>query len=158
MRFTSAQPASYPRGAALIELLVVLPLLLVILGGIVDFSRSIDDRAALTEIARITARAASRTWVLDETSIGQEVGPSVDAYLDAAGYDSNLVQTQVRLLDLSLSGHRYTKGVDVTITALNPPRPYHFLPIGLLPPLTGRAFCRLENAPVTITNSSSSSY
>lgn len=134
----------------MVEMAVILPLLLLLLGGAVDFSRSLADRAAIVEVARTSARAACRTWVVNETAIKAQATRAVERYLGAAGYDPVDFQTDVRILDLDLSGTRYTKGVEVKVTALAPLRPLHFLPGSLSATISGAGFYRLENAHVWI--------
>ena len=116
------------RGAVIVETLMVLPLLLAVLGGIVDFSRSLADRAAILEIARTVGRVAWPSWSIDESRIAAKATRTVTKCLDAAGYDPGVFRTQVRVHDLPLGGNRYTKRVTVTVTALASLRPYHFLP------------------------------
>ncbi len=136
-------------------MLVVLPLLLLVLGGAVDFSRSLADRAGIIEIARTTARAASRSWVIDQDRIAKNAERAVERYLREVGYDLAHFTTDVQLLELPLGGNRYTMGVRVTVTAQASLRPYHFLPGPLLPTTSGTGFYRLENARVLIKESES---
>lgn len=52
------------RGAAAVEMAIVLPLLLLLLGGIVDFGRAFYTKNILTNAAREGARAASSASVV----------------------------------------------------------------------------------------------
>jgi hypothetical protein len=56
------------RGAAAVELALVLPVLLLILFGIIDFGRMLNTQITLTEAAREGARA---------TALGLDAGPRV---------------------------------------------------------------------------------
>lgn len=76
------------RGAVAVEMAIVLPLLLLILGGIVDFGRAYFTQIVLANAAREGARAsvvradpvlradAARTGIADEAWLAPEVGPT----------------------------------------------------------------------------------
>ncbi|MEV4642317.1 TadE/TadG family type IV pilus assembly protein [Actinoplanes sp. NPDC049548] len=58
-RARPATPAPGDDGAAAVELALVLPLLLLLLFGIIDFGRALNAQITLTEAAREGARAAA---------------------------------------------------------------------------------------------------
>lgn len=144
------------QGTALTEFVVVLPLLLIILGGVTDVSRALTDRAETVEMARTIGRACSRTWVINEPRVAARAEEALTRYLAAAGYDRGRFQLQARLLDLNLGGSRYTKAVEITVSEDH--RGFHFLPRWFEIPLAGRSVYRLENAHVEIRESESTSY
>jgi Flp pilus assembly protein TadG len=53
------RPGHHERGAAAVELAILLPLLLLILFGIIDFGRMLNTQIKVTEAAREGARAVS---------------------------------------------------------------------------------------------------
>lgn len=67
------------RGAAAVEFALILPLLLLILLGIIEFGRAYNVQISLTHAARETARtmAIDNVWN-DAVSRGQTAAPSVD--------------------------------------------------------------------------------
>lgn len=70
MRFTRrSRRRWHERGAAAVELAIVLPLLLLVIGGIVDFGRFFLTEIQLTNAAREGARAA----VVSETDVAARI-------------------------------------------------------------------------------------
>ena len=76
------------QGAAAVEMALVLPLLLVLLFGIIDFGRALNAQIMLTEAAREGARAASLG--LDGRSrVSSTAGPVAVAAIDITTCDGD---------------------------------------------------------------------
>ena len=78
---TTIAHARGERGAELIELMLVFPILMLILAGIVDFGMMLRSYEVVTNAAREGARVA----VLDANYSDAEIGARVNAYLASAG-------------------------------------------------------------------------
>lgn len=59
MRRRTARPAPRDRGAAAVEFALLLPMLLLLLFGIIDFGRALNAQITLTQAAREGARLAA---------------------------------------------------------------------------------------------------
>ncbi len=59
LRRGPARPSHRERGAAAVELALLLPLLLLLTGGIVDLGRALHDKVVIADAARDGARMAS---------------------------------------------------------------------------------------------------
>lgn len=72
----STIPPLRERGAAAVEMAIVLPLLLLILGGLVDFGRLYYTQLVLTNAAREGARTVTTgsTWSQAQTRVSQASG------------------------------------------------------------------------------------
>lgn len=70
---------SFERGAAAVEFALVLPILLALLLGIVEFGRAYNVQISLTHAARETARtmAVGNVWT-DAVSRGTTAAPTID--------------------------------------------------------------------------------
>lgn len=132
------------------EMVVVLPLLLLILGGVVDLSSSLADREVVVEVARTAGRVASRTWPAETSRVESSARTAAEHSLSAIGYRPEQFETVARIRELILGGNRYTLGVEVTVRAREARRRSYFLPGSLAPALSGSSFYRLENARVEI--------
>jgi Flp pilus assembly protein TadG len=100
------------RGAELLEFALVLPVLLLILGGILDMGFLFKDYEVLTNAAREGARmAALPGWV------ASDVQSRIDSYLSAGGFQGTTTTTidQVTLITDPTSG-RSINGVKVTVS------------------------------------------
>jgi Flp pilus assembly protein TadG len=139
------------RGAELIEMALVLPLLLLIIVGIVDFGFLFRELSVVTNAAREGARAG----VLPEYGADQNVVDRVQAYLTASGIAVTcgtadcIVNSPV--IDVTAGTETFqARSVSVTIF-----HNFNFLgPISALVggsftsvPLTGRSVMRLETSP-----------
>jgi Flp pilus assembly protein TadG len=126
---TDPRPAAagaHDRGAAAVELALVLPLLLLLLFGIVDFGRMLHAQITLTEAAREGARAES---------LGQPAAPRVTALTGRLG----AVSTQTA----GCAGAATTADAVVTLS-------YPFRPVTPLGPIM-RMFGGTSTGAVTIT-------
>ena len=97
------------RGAELIELALVLPLLLVLIGGIVDFAFMFQAFEALNNAAREGARTRVLPGYTDA-----DVQTRVQAYLTAAGLPATPV-TAVTQVTLG-AGATASRGYQVQVT------------------------------------------
>jgi Flp pilus assembly protein TadG len=139
------------RGAELIEMAFVLPLLLLIVVGIIDFGFLFRELSVVTNAAREGARAG----ILPDYGADQNVVDRVQQYMDASGVNVSCAiggsSCNVNAPVVSVaspSGTFQARNVSVTIF-----HNFSFLgPISALVggsftsvPLTGRAVMRLEN-------------
>ena len=119
------------RGAELIEMALVLPLLLLIVGGIIDFGLLFREFNVVTNAAREGARAG----VLPEYGADGNVTARIQQYMDAAGMGITcpsadcVVTSPVIVLD-GPAGQFDARDVRVTV----------FHQYGILGALTGGAF------------------
>jgi Flp pilus assembly protein TadG len=151
LNFSRRRRLGSERGAELIEMAFVLPLLLLIVVGIVDFGFLFRELSVVTNAAREGARAG----VLPEYGADQNVVDRVQQYLDASGVNVTCalgnagpcrVNAPVQSI-ASPSGTIQARNVSVVIF-----HNFSFLgPISALVggsftsvPLTGRAVMRLE--------------
>jgi len=119
------------RGAELIEMALVLPLLMLIIGGIIDFGFLFREFNVVTNAAREGARAG----VLPEYGADGNVAARIQQYMDAAGINvtcpsANCVVTSPVVPIDGPAGPFDARDVRVTI----------FHQYGLLGALTGGAF------------------
>jgi Flp pilus assembly protein TadG len=107
------------RGAAVVEFAVLLPVLLLIVFGVLDFGRAMNYKNELTQVANQVARAAA----VNRYPNGDAVGPSDDycanvkdylTALDADGSPTNVDTKEV--VDMIKSG-TITVGVDGSVGA-----------------------------------------
>lgn len=87
------------RGQALVELIVVLPVLLLILLGITEFGLAVNDQVVVAAAAREGARYAAIAWETQGWACYQGVRDKVRQTLDAGGL-STAVSYDVLLEDL----------------------------------------------------------
>lgn len=78
---------STDRGAAAVEAALVLPILLLLVFGIIDFGRMLNAQITVNEAAREAARAVSLGYTPDEVDdVGAALDPDVDpVVVDACG-------------------------------------------------------------------------
>ena len=80
-RLRRPEPRDDDRGSAAVELALVLPLLLLLLFGVIDFGRMLNTQITLTEAAREGARAAALGYDPDarvtRTANGITLAPTV---------------------------------------------------------------------------------
>jgi Flp pilus assembly protein TadG len=142
------------RGAELIEMALVLPLLLLIIVGIVDFGFLFRELSVVTNAAREGARAG----VLPNYGADQNVLDRVQAYLDSSGINvtcaigtSGDCHVNAPVIDVTAGSETFqARSVSVTVF-----HNFSFLgPISALVggsftsvPLTGRSVMRLETSP-----------
>ena len=74
------------RGSAAVEFALVLPLLLMLIFGIIDFGRMLNDKITLTEAAREGARSAALQTAADGIArakvLTADVGPTTETITD----------------------------------------------------------------------------
>ena len=108
-------------GAELIEFALVLPVLLVVLGGILDMGFLFNNYAVITNAAREGARmAAVPGWV------ESDVRNRVNSYLTGAGLTLTGVTTTVTPVAVDIGG-RSINGVKVVVSY-----PYNYMILGPL--------------------------
>jgi Flp pilus assembly protein TadG len=109
-------------GAELIEFALVLPVLLVVLGGILDMGFLFNNYAVVTNAAREGARmAAVPGWA------EADVQNRVNSYLMGAGLPLTGVTTTVSAVSVDVGGGRSINGVKVVVSY-----PYNYLILGPL--------------------------
>jgi Flp pilus assembly protein TadG len=118
------------RGAELVEFAFVLPLLLLVCIGIIDFGFLFRDYEVLTNAAREGARLQS---LADDYDV-DDVRARVDAYADSGGLDPALVDAEVNEVDIPV-GAATAKGYEVVVTY-----PHEFLFLGPIASFFGGAF------------------
>ncbi len=121
------------RGAAAVEFALVLPLLVLLVFGIIDFGRMLTTKITLTEAAREGARAAAlidadaararvaavlgpegTTTTVDVTECGAAAAPTADATV-VVHHRFTFVTPVAILADLSATGE-----IDLTATGVMP--------------------------------------
>ena len=108
------------RGAELIEFALVLPVLLLVLGGILDMGFLFNNYAVITNAAREGARmAALPGWA------EADVQNRVNSYLTGAGLTLTGVTTTVVPVAVDIGGGRTINGVKVVVSY-----PYTYLILG----------------------------
>ena len=118
------------RGAAAVEFALLLPLLLLLVFGIIDFGRAINAQITLTQAAREGARLAA---------LGQ---PNVVSGTQAAAPGLNLPQSAIAVTACPPGATQTTDAV-VQVSY-----PFHFVtPVGAIAGLFGGGF----GAPITLT-------
>ena len=116
-------------GNAIVEFVIVVPLLVLLLGGIVDYGAAVSDRAAIVEAARVGAREAAHSFDPQDTAtITQKARDVVGRVLSGAGYDPSRYQTAVSIVDFPLGDGTAAKAVQVTVSADAGLRSFMFLP------------------------------
>ena len=116
------------RGAELIEFAVVLPLLLLLIAGIVDFGMMFRTYEAVTN----AAREGARVGVLPGYDV-PDVQARVDAYLAASGLTGARTTTVTDVPVATGAGTFTARSVDLTYT-------YTFAVLGMAAPLFGGSF------------------
>jgi Flp pilus assembly protein TadG len=116
------------RGAELIEFAVVLPLLLLLIAGIVDFGMMFRTYEAVTN----AAREGARVGVLPGYDV-PDVQARVDAYLAASGLTGAHTTTVTDVPVATGAGTFSARSVDLTYT-------YSFAVLGMAAPLFGGSF------------------
>lgn len=107
-------------GAELVEFALVLPLLLLVVFGIVDFSLALFDKAVITNAAREGARAGVvfkdplPTWAELQTEASATVTNYCSAHLISFGA-STISTTLTPLVDVSPAGPSSGDTVSVTV-------------------------------------------
>jgi Flp pilus assembly protein TadG len=108
------------KGAELIEFALVLPVLLIVLGGILDMGFLFNNYAVVTNAAREGARmAAVPGWA------EADVQNRVNSYLTGAGLTLTGVTTTVAPVAVDIGGGRTINGVKVVVSY-----PYTYLILG----------------------------
>jgi Flp pilus assembly protein TadG len=124
------RPRNPERGAELIEFAFVLPLLLLVCIGIIDFGFLFRDYEIVTNAAREGARLRS----LADSYALADVESRVDAYADSGGLDAALVDTEVNEVDIPV-GAGTARGYEVIVTY-----PHEFLFLGPIASFFGGSF------------------
>jgi Flp pilus assembly protein TadG len=101
------------RGAELVEFALVLPLLLLLIGGIADFAFLFHSMEVTTNAAREGARLGTLPGY--DASDWAPVKARVTEYLEAGGLKGTHV-TQVSNVSIPLGGSLTTQGVEVRVT------------------------------------------
>ena len=101
------------RGAELVEFALVLPLLLLLIGGIADFAFLFHSMEVTTNAAREGARLATLPGY--DVGAWQPVKDRVKEYLDAGGLKGTHL-TQVNNITIPLGASLTTQGVEVRVT------------------------------------------
>ena len=117
------------RGAELIEFAIVLPLLMFLVAGIVDFGMMFRTFEAVTNAAREGARVA----VLPGYELNVDVESRVNAYLNASGLNNATSVTSPNVAVVTTAGTFTARQVTVTY-------PYQFVVLGGVAPLFGGSF------------------
>jgi Flp pilus assembly protein TadG len=105
------------RGTALLEMVVVLPLFVILLGCIMDFGRSVNDRALLQEASKAGARAAAGEANTSQSAIEARARGVVGQFLTAAGYDPARCRVDVQQVSVLVGTTKVMPCVRVTVTA-----------------------------------------
>jgi Flp pilus assembly protein TadG len=119
-KLSRVAPRCARRGQAVTELALVIPILLMVLIGIVEFGRAWMMSQVVTDAARQGARTAS---LLSESSVGQDSVVQVISRALLAG------RIDPAAADIDIDGFQDGTGTDVTVTV---GVPYGF---GLLAPI-----------------------
>ena len=109
------------RGAALVEFAIVVPLLLVICFGIIEFSVLLYDKAMLTNASREGARAGivfipTRTQAAVETSVVNAVSQYCANNLISLGSNSNVQLPSFSATPQTLTWEGGNSGDSLTVT------------------------------------------
>jgi Flp pilus assembly protein TadG len=138
------------RGVAVVEFAVVLPLLLLIVLGIMDFGRAMNYKNAATQLANEAARFL--TVNRDPVTGAPPTCGALKSYLKTQA-DTTELSTMLQNGTLAISfpsgGANIGDPVRVTVTTTFGLLPFTQNQAGLLPtiPMTGRATMRLEQQP-----------
>lgn len=117
-------------GAELIELALILPLLLLVFGGIVDFGFLFKDYEVVTNAAREGARLGT----LPNYSISTDVPSRVQAYATSGGLDTTKLTVSPSWVTLTVpTGNVQAVKVNVSYT-------HSFLILGPIAQLFGGSF------------------
>jgi len=128
------------RGAELVEFAFILPLLLLVVVGIIDFGFLFRDYEVLTNAAREGARLSTLVrGSLDDpgTYTEQDISDRVAAYVESAGLQGTPATT-VTPVDI-VAGGRTAKGFEVRATY-----PHDFLFLGPIAAFFGASFGTIE--------------
>ena len=117
------------RGAELVELALVLPVLLLVLGGIVDFGFLFKDFQVVTNAAREGARVASLP-----TSVTADVQTRVNSYLSAGGLVPANATVTTDNVAVALDSVRSVSAVRVRVQY-----PHAYMVLGALMQMVGAA-------------------
>ena len=131
LRLTSrvARRLRSARGTELIEFALVLPVLLCILGGILDMGLAFNNYVAVTNAAREGARvAAIPGWVEDD------VKNRVKTYIEGAGLPASRVTTTAQRVPVTVGG-RTINAVKVQVSY-----PYDYMILGPLIQMVGGTY------------------
>jgi Flp pilus assembly protein TadG len=128
MAMTPRQSFRSERGAELIEFAIVVPILLLLISGIVDFGMMFRTYEAVTN----AAREGARVGVLPGYAPA-DVQARVDAYLGAAGLTGMRTINVVNVPVATGAGTFTARSVTVTYT-------YQFVVLGGIAPLFGGSF------------------
>jgi Flp pilus assembly protein TadG len=118
------------RGAELIEFAFVLPLLLFVCIGIIDFGFLFRDYEVLTN----AAREGARLRILADNYTDQDAIDRVSSYADGAGLTGTSVSTTVLAVDIPV-GASTADGFTVTATY-----PHRFMFLGPIATFFGGSF------------------
>ncbi len=127
-----------PRGQALVEAALVMPILLLLLVGIMEFGRAWNVHQVVTDAARQGARMAA---ILDDSGVGQDSVKRVVKRALAAG----TIAAADDMVDIDNYADGTEEPVTVTVTV-----PYRFFVLAPVMALAGQSF---ENGNIQIKSS-----
>lgn len=90
-----------PRGATLVELAAILPVLFILIFGVIEFSRLVMVQHTLAEGVRLAARQASLPTVFSASDVEQMLRDHIVGSVPAAGNSASTVNVTVTPSDLT---------------------------------------------------------
>ena len=126
------------RGAELIEFALVLPLLLLLIAGVVDFGMMFQSYEVVTN----AAREGARVGVLPGYNV-PDVQARVDAYLAASGLSGARTTTVTNVPVATGAGTFTARSVTVAYT-------YSFAVLGIAAPLFGGNFGNIQLNAISV--------
>lgn len=115
------------RGTAAVEFALIVPLLLLLIAGLIDFGHLFWHRHVLTNAAREGARAAVKR---------EDAGPAVTNYINNAGLDISL-KVDVLCDNNPCDTNPPVLGTEITVTVTELSYQFPILPLeGMFPDIT----------------------
>ncbi len=113
----STKPAKHESGQAMVEFAIILPLLLVLVFGIIQFAIAFNNYMALTDAVRAGARQAAVSRVIPDPAGAAEA--RVRSAASGSLKDADL-DVSVAPFDPQSGQAKFAQGGDVTVTATYP--------------------------------------